>query len=40
MRGEDHQSSQMFSHLSPEMRVQKDHPLRAMRSMVVMRSEG
>jgi len=34
MRGEDHQQSQMFSYVSPEMRVRKDHPLRAIRAMV------
>src|SRR5271166_5200137 len=34
MRGVDHQQSAMFSYLSPETRVRKDHPLRAMRSMV------
>src|SRR5580698_2911040 len=34
MRGRDHQQSHMFSYLSPEARVRKDHPLRAMRSMV------
>jgi transposase len=34
MRGVDHQQSQMFSYLSPETRVRKDHPLRAIRSMV------
>jgi transposase len=34
MRGIDHQQSQMFSYLSPETRVRKDHPLRAIRSMV------
>jgi len=34
MRGADHQQNQMFSYLSPEMRVQKDHPLRAIRTMV------
>src|SRR5271163_581398 len=34
MRGADHQQSQMFSYLSPETRVRKDHPLRAIRSMV------
>jgi transposase len=34
MRGVDHQQSQMFSYLSPETRVGKDHPLRAIRSMV------
>jgi len=34
MRGTDHQQSQMFSYLSPEQRVRKDHPLRAIRTMV------
>src|SRR6266567_449389 len=34
MRGIDHQQSQMFSYLSPETRVRKDHPLRAIRVMV------
>jgi transposase len=34
MRGIDHQQSQMFSYLSPETRVRKDHPLRAIRAMV------
>jgi transposase len=34
MRGTDHQHSQMFSYLSPETRVRKDHPLRAIRAMV------
>src|SRR5712692_8305072 len=34
MRGVDHQQSQMFSFLSPETRVRKDHPLRAIRAMV------
>src|SRR5713101_8245704 len=34
MRGVDHQQSQMFSYLSPETRVRKDHPLRAIRSVV------
>ena len=34
MRGMDHQQSQMFSYLSPETRVRKDHPLRAIRTMV------
>jgi transposase len=33
MRGQDHQQSQMFSYLSPESRVRKDHPLRAIRAM-------
>ena len=34
MRGIDHQQSHMFSYLSPEARVRKDHPLPAMRAMV------
>ena len=34
MRGTDHQQSHMFSYLSPETRVRKDHPLRAVRTMV------
>src|SRR5499425_2623597 len=34
MRGEDHQQNHMFSYLSPEERVRKDHPLRAVRAMV------
>ena len=34
MRGTDQQQSHMFSYLSPEARVRKDHPLRAMRTMV------
>jgi len=34
MRGKDHQQSQMFSYLSPETRVRKDHPLRLIRVMV------
>lgn len=29
MRGDDQQQHHMFSYLSPEMRVRKDHPLRA-----------
>src|ERR1700758_21340 len=33
MRGIDHQQADMFSYLSPEGRVRKDHPLRAVRSM-------
>src|SRR5258708_39617253 len=33
MRGSDHQQSDMFSYLSPEQRVRKDHPLRAVRAM-------
>src|SRR5512146_223040 len=34
MRGHDEQQRQMFSYLSPEQRVRKDHPLRAIRTMV------
>ena len=34
MRGTDHQQSHMFSYLSPEARVRKDHPLRAIRATV------
>jgi transposase len=33
MRGIDHQQGDMFSYLSPEQRVRKDHPLRAVRAM-------
>ena len=34
MRGTDHQQSHIFSYVSPEQRVRKDHPLRAVRAMV------
>jgi len=34
MRGTDEQQSHMFSYLSPEKRVPKDHPLREIRTMV------
>jgi transposase len=34
MRGDDQQQNHMFSYLSPEQRVPKDHPLRAIRTMV------
>ena len=34
MRGSDQQQNEMFSYLSPESRVRKDHPLRAIRTMV------
>jgi transposase len=34
MRGTDQQQNHMFSYLSPEGRVRKDHPLRAIRAMV------
>jgi transposase len=33
MRGADHQQSTMFSYISAERRVPKDHPLRAIRFM-------
>ena len=33
MRGADHIQSAMFSYLSPEQRVDKDHPLRVIRQM-------
>src|SRR3954447_5940442 len=33
MRGTDHQQADMYSYLSPEMRVRADHPLRAIRAM-------
>ncbi len=33
MRGIDHQQADMFSYLSPEQRVRRDHPLRAVRAM-------
>jgi hypothetical protein len=34
MRGEDRQQAAMFSYLSPEVRVPRDHPLRAIGTMV------
>ena len=34
MRGADHQQSGMFSYISAEHRVPKNHPLRAIRAMV------
>ena len=34
MRGADQQQSHIFSYLSPEERVRRDHPLRAVRAMV------
>ena len=34
MRGVDHQQSGMFSYISAERRVPKDHPLRAIRVMM------
>lgn len=33
MRGTDHQQGHVFSYVSPEQRVRKDHPLRAVRTM-------
>jgi transposase len=33
MRGTDHQQADMYSYLSPEMRVRADHPLRTIRAM-------
>jgi len=33
MRGDDHQTSHLFSYVSPEARVPQDHPLRAIRHM-------
>src|SRR3981081_952815 len=33
MRGTDHDQGDMYSYLSPEERVRKDHPLRAIRKM-------
>lgn len=33
MRGADHQQSSMFSYISAERRVPKEHPLRAIRAM-------
>jgi transposase len=34
MRGTDDRQSQLFSYISPEQRVPKDHPLRAVRDLV------
>ena len=34
MRGDDVQQEAMFSYLSPEARVPRDHPLRPIRDMV------
>ena len=34
MRGTDQQQSHIFSYVSPEERVRKDHPVRAIRAMV------
>ena len=35
MRGDDLQQEAMFSYLSPEARVPRDHPLRPIRDMVL-----
>ena len=34
MRGHDHRQQQLFSYISPEQRVPKDHPLRPIKKMV------
>ena len=34
MRGEDQQQNHIFSYLSPEEQVRKDHPLRGIRTWV------
>ena len=34
MRGTDQQQSHVFSYISPEQRVPRDHPLRPIRTMV------
>jgi len=34
MRGDDQQQNHIFSYLSPEARVRKDHPRHAIRAMV------
>jgi transposase len=34
MRGNDQQQGEVFSYISPEQRVRKDHPLRPIRTMV------
>ena len=33
MRGDDEQTSHMFSYVSPEQRVPVDHPLRSIRAL-------
>jgi transposase len=40
MRGVDQEQAGMFSYLSPETRVRRDHPLRAIRTQVDMVLEG
>jgi len=34
MRGDDQQQGHVFSYISPEKRVRKDHPVRPIRTMV------
>jgi hypothetical protein len=34
MRGDDREPDSMFSYVSPEQRIPKDHPLRAIRTLV------
>jgi transposase len=34
MRGDDHEPDSMFSYVSPEQRIPKEHPLRAIRALV------
>ena len=34
MRGDDRQQAAMFSYISPEARVPRDHPLRTIRSLM------
>ena len=34
MRGDDQRQNHIFSYLSPEARVRKDHPLRPIRAIV------
>jgi transposase len=34
MRGDHHKPDSMFSYVSPEQRIPKDHPLRAIRALV------
>ena len=34
MRGDHHEPDSIFSYVSPEQRIPKDHPLRAIRALV------
>lgn len=34
MRGDHHEPDSLFSYVSPEQRIPKDHPLRAIRALV------